>query len=200
MGYILDLRKELTNPSRPLIMTSAGTIIINDEGKVLLQQRTDNLKWGFPGGSLELGESFEEAAIREAKEEVGLTLNTLKLFNVYSGEKCYNKYPNGHEIYNASAIFICSDYEGEFVLDLEETKNAVFFSKDEFPKMSDINPPDRAVVEDIIKSLNLHDYEKNIWWDTNKLLEVNSITNILKDIDNKIYFSIWCIILILKII
>ena len=155
MGYILELRKELKNPSRPLIMTSAGTIIINNEGKILLQQRTDNLKWGFPGGSLELGESFEEAAIREAKEEVGLTLKSLKFFNVYSGEKCYNKYPNGHEIYNASAIFICSNYEGELVLDPEETKSAVFFSKDEFPRISDINPPDRMVIKDIIENLNL---------------------------------------------
>lgn len=162
MGYILELRKELKNPSRPLIMTSAGTIIINNEGKILLQQRTDNLKWGFPGGSLELRESFEEAAIREAKEEVGLTLKTLKLFNVYSGEKCYNKYPNGHEIYNASAIFICSNYEGELVLDPEETKNAVFFSKDKFPEMSDINPPDGMVIKDIIKKLNLEKYKKNI--------------------------------------
>ena len=59
MGYILELRKELKNPSRPLIMTSAGTIIVNNKGEILLQQRTDNLKWGFPGGSLELGESFE---------------------------------------------------------------------------------------------------------------------------------------------
>ena len=161
MGYILDLRKELKNPLRPLIMTSAGTIIINNEGKVLLQQRTDNLKWGFPGGSLELGESFEEAAIREAKEEVGLTLNTLKLFNVYSGEKCYNKYPNGHEIYNASAIFICSDYCGELILAPEETRKAVFFSKEDFPKINDINPPDRMVIEDIIKNLDLKNYKNN---------------------------------------
>ncbi len=159
MGYILNLRKELKNPSRPLIMTSAGTIIINKEGKVLLQQRTDNLKWGFPGGSLELGESFEEAAIREAKEEVGLTLKTLKLFNVYSGKRCYNKYPNGHEIYNASAIFICLDYDGELILDPEETRKAYFFAKEEFPNMSDINPPDKLVIEDIINNLDLSIYK-----------------------------------------
>ena len=156
MGYILELRKELKNPSRPLIMTSAGTIIVNNKGEILLQQRTDNLKWGFPGGS------FEEAAIREAKEEVGLTLKTLKLFNVYSGRECYNKYPNGHEIYNASAMFICFDYEGEIILDEDETKNAVFFSKEAFPKTFDINPPDRVVIEDIVKNFDLKNCKKNI--------------------------------------
>lgn len=160
MGYILNLRKELKESSMPLIMTSAGTIIINNKGEILLQQRTDNLKWGFPGGSLELGESFQEAAIREAKEEVGLTLETLKLFNVYSGAKCYNKYPNGDEIYNASAIFTCCDYDGEIILDPEETKDAVFFSKEKFPKIDDINPPDRLVIEDIINNLNLENFRK----------------------------------------
>lgn len=160
MGYILDLRKELKNPSRPLIMTSAGTIIINNEGKILLQQRTDNLKWGFPGGSLELGESFEEAAIREAKEEVGLTLNELKLFNIYSGKKCYHQYPNGHEIYNAAAVFICSDYCGELILDPKETKNAVFFSKEELPKLSEMNPPDIVVFQDIINNLDTSIYKE----------------------------------------
>ncbi len=162
MGYILELRKELKNSLRPLIMTSAGTIIVNNKGEILLQQRTDNLKWGFPGGSLELGESFEEAAIREAKEEVGLTLKTLKLFNVYSGKECYNKYPNGHEIYNASAMFICFDYDGEIILDEDETKNAVFFSKEAFPKVCDINPPDRVVIKDIVKNFDLKNYKKSI--------------------------------------
>ena len=84
MGYIMDLRKELPNPHRPLIMCSAGIIIIDKKGRVLLQKRTDNNKWGLPGGSLELGESFEEAAIREAYEEVGLKVKSLSLFNVYS--------------------------------------------------------------------------------------------------------------------
>ncbi len=55
MGYIMDLRKELPNPHRPLIMCSAGIIIIDKKGRVLLQKRTDNNKWGLPGGSLELG-------------------------------------------------------------------------------------------------------------------------------------------------
>ena len=50
MGYILELRKELKNPSRPLIMTSAGTIIVNNKGEILLQQRTDTLNGVSQGG------------------------------------------------------------------------------------------------------------------------------------------------------
>lgn len=160
MGYIMDLRNELPNPCRPLIMCSAGVIIINNEGKVLLQQRTDNEKWGLPGGSIELGESFEEAASREAYEEVNLKVNNLELFNVYSGKECHNIYPNGHEIYNASAIYVTNDYEGELILDPVETKNAIFFAMDEIPSLDKVNPPDRVVIKDIINKLNIEKYFK----------------------------------------
>ncbi len=47
MGYIMDLRKELPNPHRPLIMCSAGIIII-EKGKSIITKRTDNNKWGLP--------------------------------------------------------------------------------------------------------------------------------------------------------
>lgn len=160
MGYIMDLRKELPNPCRPLIMCSAGIILINEKGQVLLQQRTDNHKWGLPGGSIELGESFEEAAVREVFEEVNIKVRSLELFNVYSGKECHNIYPNGHEIYNASAIYISSDYEGEVVLDPEESENAVFFFKNEIPDLEDVNPPDRIVIKDIINKLNIKKYLK----------------------------------------
>ncbi|EGT3617559.1 NUDIX hydrolase [Clostridium perfringens] len=158
MGYIMDLRKELPNPHRPLIMCSAGVIIIDKKGRVLLQKRTDNNKWGLPGGSLELGESFQQAAMREAYEEVGIKVRSLNLFNVYSGENCYNKYPNGDEIYNASSIFVSNDYEGEVVLDGEESADAVFFSKEDIPSLEEVNPPDRVVIKDIIEKLNIEDY------------------------------------------
>ncbi|MDZ5254840.1 NUDIX hydrolase [Clostridium sp. LIBA-8841] len=158
MGYIMDLRKELPNPHRPLIMCSAGVVIIDKLGRILLQKRTDNNKWGLPGGSLELGESFQEAAVREAYEEVGLKVKSLNLFNVYSGENCYNEYPNGDEIYNASSIFITNDYDGEIILDEEESADAVFFYKDEVPDLENINPPDRVVIKDIIEKLNIENY------------------------------------------
>ncbi len=66
-------------------------------------------------------------AIREAYEEVGLRVKSLSLFNVYSGKECYNKYPNGDEIYNTSSIFISNDYEGEVVLDGEEAQQMLYF-------------------------------------------------------------------------
>ena len=76
MGYIMDLRKELGH--RPLIMSGAGAVIINADDQILLQRRADNGFWGLPAGSMELGESFEDVAIRELKEETNLEIDELK--------------------------------------------------------------------------------------------------------------------------
>lgn len=149
MGYIMDLRKVVGK--RPLIMASAGTLIFNKKGDVLLQQRTDNHKWGLPGGSMELGETFEEVAIREAKEEVGLTIRNLKIFNVYSGKELHYIYPNGDEIYNAAVVYECREFEGKIVKDEEETLDVRFFSIEELPDLTEINPPDVVIIKDVIR-------------------------------------------------
>lgn len=149
MGYILELRKELKNGKRPIIMTSAGVLIFNNENKLLLQQRTDNGKWGLPGGSMEPGETFQETAKREAFEEVNLKVKDLKLFDVFSGEQCHYIYPNGDEIYNASTVFITKSFEGEIKLDSTETLSAKFFSKNQLPTMEEINPPDKIVIREV---------------------------------------------------
>lgn len=53
-----------------------GVIVLKD-GKVLLGKRVGNHglgTWGFPGGHLEYGESFEACALREVAEEVGVEI------------------------------------------------------------------------------------------------------------------------------
>lgn len=58
-------------------LTVVVAIIVNPEGKFLLQKRIDlefseaHGKWEFPGGSVDIGESKEEALQRECKEEIG---------------------------------------------------------------------------------------------------------------------------------
>ncbi len=50
---------------------SAGGVVINQWGQILMIKRVDNL-WQFPKGKKEPNENYEEAALREVKEETGL--------------------------------------------------------------------------------------------------------------------------------
>lgn len=50
----------------------AGCLVVNQDGHILLGRRSDNGMWSSPGGHVDPGENFEEAARRELKEESGL--------------------------------------------------------------------------------------------------------------------------------
>jgi 8-oxo-dGTP diphosphatase len=53
-------------------------------GIVLVERRFPPPGWALPGGFIELGETAAQAAVREAREETGLEVTLVELFNVYS--------------------------------------------------------------------------------------------------------------------
>ena len=66
---------------------AVGTIIHDDRRQVVLVRRAIEPgygKWVFPGGYVDRGEEVQAAAIREAREEVGLDVRIDRLINIYS--------------------------------------------------------------------------------------------------------------------
>ena len=66
---------------------AVGTIIVNDAGEIVLVRRAIEPgygKWVFPGGYVDRGEEVMVAAVREAREEVGLEVRLERLLNVFS--------------------------------------------------------------------------------------------------------------------
>lgn len=74
-GYIMDLRKLVGH--RTLMQCAASIIIVNEKNQILLGKRTDNHKWGYAGGSIELDEKVEDCARRELFEETSDRLRLL---------------------------------------------------------------------------------------------------------------------------
>jgi len=74
-------------------------VVVPDEGGlVLLVQRTNEPfegQWALPGGFVEVGETTETAAVREAAEETGLNLEVVRLVGVYSDPE---RDPRGHSV------------------------------------------------------------------------------------------------------
>lgn len=66
MSYIVDLRNSLKDELRnmPILQNGSAILVINDKEEILLQLRSDRNIWGVTGGCQELGETFEEVAIR----------------------------------------------------------------------------------------------------------------------------------------
>jgi ADP-ribose pyrophosphatase YjhB (NUDIX family) len=59
-------------------------IEMEDGGIVLIKRKNPPLGWALPGGFVEYGESLEEAAVREAKEETSLDVTLVSQFHTYS--------------------------------------------------------------------------------------------------------------------
>ncbi|MCX6752689.1 MAG: NUDIX domain-containing protein [Candidatus Nomurabacteria bacterium] len=88
-----------------------GIVIVNKDGRVLVGKRKGGhaQKYSIPGGHLEMGETFEQAAIREAKEETNLDIFEPKLICVINDLETYSE-EGKHYV---SAGLLATKYSGE---------------------------------------------------------------------------------------
>jgi mutator protein MutT len=146
-SYIMDLRKYVGH--KTLLQCAASVIIENEKGEVLLGKRTDNHKWGYAGGSIELDETVEECAKRELFEEMGLIADELEFFMINSGVEAHYIYPNGDEVSNVEIVYICRKYHGEIRRQEEEMEELRFFAVEDFPE--EISDPICPVIREYQK-------------------------------------------------
>ena len=78
---------------------TVDVVIALEDGIVLVRRRYPPLGWALPGGFVDVGESVEAAAIREAQEETGLDVTLDQLLYVYSDPS------RDHRMHTLSAVF-----------------------------------------------------------------------------------------------
>ncbi|MDL1971158.1 MAG: NUDIX hydrolase [Candidatus Desulfofervidaceae bacterium] len=65
-------------------MPTVDIIIEVEGGIILIKRKNPPYGWAIPGGFVDYGESLEEAAVREAKEETGLDIELIRQLHTYS--------------------------------------------------------------------------------------------------------------------
>jgi 8-oxo-dGTP diphosphatase len=76
-------RDDRRYPKRPLV--GVGALILRRDSILMAQRGKEPLKgwWSLPGGALETGESLADAVRREVREETGLEIRPLKVFEIF---------------------------------------------------------------------------------------------------------------------
>ncbi|MFQ5802642.1 MAG: NUDIX domain-containing protein [Candidatus Methylomirabilales bacterium] len=90
------------------VVTADVIIQYPDGGIVLIKRGKDPFRgsWALPGGILEGGETVEQCAVREAKEETGVSIRLKKLVGVFSEP---GRDPRGHYV---TIVFLAEPVDG----------------------------------------------------------------------------------------
>ncbi|HEY3878576.1 MAG TPA: NUDIX domain-containing protein [Trebonia sp.] len=118
-----------------LIVLPCVTVLPTDEdGRVLLAWHTGHTDgWGTVGGAVDPGESPAEAAVREAREEIGVDIRLGRLLGVFGGPDYEVTYPNGDRVAYVPAVYEAAIAEGIPAPADGELSEVAWFSAPELP-------------------------------------------------------------------
>lgn len=97
-----------------LLLPSSAVLPVDREGRILLAWHTGTTDgWATVGGAVDPGESPAEAAIREAREEIGVEIRLGRLLDVVGGPDYVVTYPNGDVTAYVTAAYEASIVDGD---------------------------------------------------------------------------------------
>jgi 8-oxo-dGTP pyrophosphatase MutT (NUDIX family) len=132
-SFLCPLRAAV-GPDR-IILTSAGAVIQDERGRVLLGLRADTHTWGLPAGLMELGETPAGTIVREAYEELRLQIRPIQLVGVFTGPMMFHTYADGNQVQLAATLFRAEIIAGTPIPDGSETLAADWFDPEALPPM-----------------------------------------------------------------
>lgn len=142
----------LDDPNAPKInslVPSASVIAPNEEGKILLQKRSDTGLWALPGGAMEIGETLGQTAVRETKEETGLNVELEYIVGIYTNPHHVVAFSTGEVRQQFSLCFACHIVGGEINVSDESTAVG-FFSPTEIGHL-DMHPSIRLRIQHFLE-------------------------------------------------
>jgi 8-oxo-dGTP diphosphatase len=118
---------------RVAVRAVCGVVVRDEAGRVLLLCRSGEGTWGLPGGGVEPGETWEQATLRECREETGWEISLHGLLGIYSDPATQtHRYPDGAAAHFLGVVFLGSPLRQAGEPDGEASELG-WFALDELP-------------------------------------------------------------------
>ncbi|MFE5810968.1 NUDIX hydrolase [Streptomyces sp. NPDC056491] len=122
-----DYEDDPDAPEANSLVPAASAIVVDDDGRVLLQRRTDNGQWALPGGKMELGESIGDCAVRETLEETGIAVEVVGIVGTYTNPGHVFAYDDG-EVRQEFSICLLARPTGGSLRTSDESHEVAWFT------------------------------------------------------------------------
>jgi 8-oxo-dGTP pyrophosphatase MutT (NUDIX family) len=120
-------------PNRPI---GVGVLaLIERDGALLLERRSDCGRWGLIGGGMDVEESLEDALRREVREETGLVVASHELYGVLSDPSRIVRYPDGNVVRLLAFVYRTKVEGFETFRRSDESEELRFFGPEELPEL-----------------------------------------------------------------
>ncbi|MGQ0743170.1 MAG: NUDIX hydrolase N-terminal domain-containing protein [Acidimicrobiales bacterium] len=108
---------------------AVGAVVGNDQGEILLVQRSQSGRWLYPTGWADVGYSAAEVAAKEVEEETGYLVEPVRVIAVFDGLRLgFTRIP----LY--SIVFLCEVRGGHLRAHPLECRDAGWFARDRLPR------------------------------------------------------------------
>jgi 8-oxo-dGTP pyrophosphatase MutT (NUDIX family) len=109
-------------------VSSAALILEDDEGRALIVKANYKRYWTFPGGVIDLGETPLQGAVRETREEVGLTIDPTTVTFAWVANRTSKLADTYQFVFRAS---LPAGYEDQVTLQASEIEDFAFVTRDD---------------------------------------------------------------------
>ena len=132
--YIAALRQHVGTDL--LMLPGASAVVVDEAGRILLEQRADDGRWSLPAGAVDPGEQPAETVVREVFEETGVHVVVERLAGTALRQSTY---PNGDVCQYLTVWFRCRAVGGTARVNDDECRDVAWFARDALPPLTEFD-------------------------------------------------------------
>lgn len=131
MGRV-DYYRDPQAPTANSLVVGSSAIVVDSRNRILLQCRRDSGNWALPGGTMDIGETLAESAVREVREETGFDVQIQRIVGIYSDPAHVFAYDDGEVRQEFNICLACAITGGSLLISGESTA-VEFFAFEDVP-------------------------------------------------------------------